>query len=674
MLRSSKRKRCDSEQVSFTIAPCPSEQDHFRRALNRLYEEGRLCDVCFRVRGVLFNAHKVVLVAASAFLGALVSSGMSESMQEIIDLDADPALFKHLLNYTYGQSIEVSSTQLIALLGSCNAYSMMGLRDRLAELLINTLSVENCCSILSAADAFDCIPLKEQALRVLFANFAATAKTQAFLDLPQSLLEQVIASDDILDCDEALMFEAAVRWISFQLNTSPSPRNAPIFSPEGGEELCNTVLSLIRFPLMDSCYLSDVIKSHRFMGVGRAGLLMEAFEHHALLAAGRPGVTSTRTRKRKQSCSFTRSRALDGHGDAVSAVLVLGDFLVSGSWDSTIKVWSMDSWTCVRTLSDHAGAIRSLCACADKLVSCSDDGTLKVWSPGSWTCVRSMEGHDGTANVVIACRGRLASGGDDGTVKLWSTATYACEVTVHHTAEGRNTHVDDDDEEEEEEEGDEGPEGQRVGVLSLEVFEDKLISGGDDAVVRVWNTNTWSCERTFRAHSDEVWTLKRFGAYLITGSVDGTIKVWKPSSPVPLSRSASTSALLEVCASSSSQEAQHGNGNGEGSSSSSNQHDREHEHDHQHAQSSSQATDWVCEHTITSDGPVYVLCCLDNKVVSAGSSSRISVWKPPLRCGQDEDWALHTFFETEQSDVWALTQTRGKLISGSMDGVIRVWV
>ena len=39
---------------------------------------------------------------------------------------------------------------------------------------------------------------------------------------------------------------------------------------------------------------------------------------------------------------------------------------------------------------------------------------------------------------------------------------------------------------------------QTVGVMSLEVVDDKLISGGDDSVIRVWNTNSWSCERIIR--------------------------------------------------------------------------------------------------------------------------------------------------------------------------------
>ena len=27
--------------------------------------------------------------------------------------------------------------------------------------------------------------------------------------------------------------------------------------------------------------------------------------------------------------------------------------------------------------------------------------------------------------------------------------------------------------------------------MSLEVYEEKLFSGGDDSIVRIWNTNNW---------------------------------------------------------------------------------------------------------------------------------------------------------------------------------------
>ena len=36
------------------------------------------------------------------------------------------------------------------------------------------------------------------------------------------------------------------------------------------------------------------------------------------------------------------------------------------------------------------------------------------------------------------------------------------------------------------------------------------------------------------------------------------------------------------------------------------------------------------ENQVTNDGPVYSLCCLDGKVVSAGASNKISIWRPAM--------------------------------------------
>lgn len=37
--------------------------------------------------------------------------------------------------------------------------------------------------------------------------------------------------------------------------------------------------------------------------------------------------------------------------------------------------------------------------------------------------------------------------------------------------------------------------------MSLQVYQDKLISGGDDAIIRIWNTNSWTCESLLKGHS-----------------------------------------------------------------------------------------------------------------------------------------------------------------------------
>jgi WD40 repeat protein len=72
-------------------------------------------------------------------------------------------------------------------------------------------------------------------------------------------------------------------------------------------------------------------------------------------------------------------RTLEGHGGTVYSMVMHGDTLISGSHDSTIKVWGINSWTCERTLEGHTRAVTSLVVHGDKLISGSSDNMIKVW-------------------------------------------------------------------------------------------------------------------------------------------------------------------------------------------------------------------------------------------------------------------------------------------------------
>lgn len=200
----------------------------------------------------------------------MVTSGMSESSRDIIPLDVDPELFRSILNYIYGKPIEVPSTSIVALLSLCNSYCMMGLRDRLAIILSQHLSIDNCCSILLAGDCYNCEILLDVAKQLLYNNFVVISKTEGFLELPANVMEYILQSDEILDCDELMLFDVLVRWVEYQ--------------PQEREASCGDLLQCIRFPLMNSAYLSEVIKHHPLItqSIERLNLIFEAFEHHAL--------------------------------------------------------------------------------------------------------------------------------------------------------------------------------------------------------------------------------------------------------------------------------------------------------------------------------------------------------------------------------------------------------
>jgi WD40 repeat protein len=73
---------------------------------------------------------------------------------------------------------------------------------------------------------------------------------------------------------------------------------------------------------------------------------------------------------------------------------------------------------------------------------------------------------------------------------------------------------------------------------------DKLISGSDDWTIKVWSTDTWTCERTLEGHDGKVYSLVVHGDKLISGSSDQTIKY---GTPMPGHASALSKATIAMC-------------------------------------------------------------------------------------------------------------------------------
>ena len=122
-------------------------------------------------------------------------------------------------------------------------------------------------------------------------------------------------------------------------------------------------------------------------------------------------------------------RTLTGHTGGIRAVAVTPDetTIVSGSWDTTVKVWDLESGRELRTLAGHTGDVNSVAVSPDgkSIVSGSDDSTVKVWDLATGRELRTLASHTGSVRAVaiIPDGTTIVSGSEDTTVKVWDLAT-----------------------------------------------------------------------------------------------------------------------------------------------------------------------------------------------------------------------------------------------------------
>lgn len=131
---------------------------------------------------------------------------------------------------------------------------------------------------------------------------------------------------------------------------------------------------------------------------------------------------------------------LTGHTGSITSLQISKDmqFLISGSKDSTIRIWDFPLKIHVDTLGGHIGSVNSIAIAPDQkhVVSGGSDKTVRVWDFRLRKEVGVLNGHtDEVLAVKVSSDNRyIVSGGKDKTVIIWNFANRVCEkILCGHT-------------------------------------------------------------------------------------------------------------------------------------------------------------------------------------------------------------------------------------------------
>lgn len=182
-----------------------------------------------------------------------------------------------------------------------------------------------------------------------------------------------------------------------------------------------------------------------------------------------------------------------------------GEFVVSGSWDGSARVWRIGKWECDALLEGHDGSVWTVLAydpkiiitgCADKLIRIFDpSGKLLHTIKGNTDVVRALcrvpSGH--------ASRADFASASNDGVIRLWKLDGR--QVGELH-----------------------GHESFIYSLVSLPSGE--LVSSGEDRTVRIWRGS--ECIQTITHPAISVWGVAACAENgdIVSGASDRIVRVF----------------------------------------------------------------------------------------------------------------------------------------------------
>jgi WD40 repeat protein len=116
---------------------------------------------------------------------------------------------------------------------------------------------------------------------------------------------------------------------------------------------------------------------------------------------------------------------LVGHTDAIEALTITadGNRIISGSHDTTIKIWNLAIGKEDFTLNGHTYRITALAVTPDskRVISGSYDTTIKVWDLETGKEEFTLTNHKNSINTIkVTPNGkRFISVADDDMLKLW---------------------------------------------------------------------------------------------------------------------------------------------------------------------------------------------------------------------------------------------------------------
>jgi F-box and WD-40 domain protein CDC4 len=175
-------------------------------------------------------------------------------------------------------------------------------------------------------------------------------------------------------------------------------------------------------------------------------------------------------------------RTLVGHSHSVRAIAAHGDTLVSGSYDSSVRVWRISTGEARHVLQGHTQKVYSVVLDHERnrCISGAMDSLVKIWDLDTGACLYNLEGHSLLVGILGLRDERLVSAAADSTLRIWDPENGKCKnVLTAHT-----------------------------GAITCFQHDGQKVISGSEKTVKMWDIATGNCIQDLLTDLSGVWQVK----------------------------------------------------------------------------------------------------------------------------------------------------------------------
>ena len=191
-------------------------------------------------------AHKMVLSVSSPVFFAMFCGELAEKSNSVDLPDCEYEAVLEMLRYMYSEEVNLSESNVMQVLYVAKKYILPSLAEECIKFLQENLNTENVFTVMPYAQIYDEKTLLDQCWNVIDQETEQVVKTEGFVTIERSLLEQIIKRD-LLTIREIELFKAVDLWATKECERQGLTADGYVKRRILGEK----IIKEIRFPVME---------------------------------------------------------------------------------------------------------------------------------------------------------------------------------------------------------------------------------------------------------------------------------------------------------------------------------------------------------------------------------------------------------------------------------------